>query len=213
MTHPMPTRTYNAELRLRKQAELKARIAAAAASLHAAQGANATSYAEIAAKAKVSLPTVYAHFPNQRELLQGCTAHVAAQAPPFPVEWLLAAPNLRAAAELMVAAVEQQHLHFEPWLAWRENRVIPFLAEMSARARDDRAALLGRVLRRHLGPGEHRVAIAGWESVLSFDFWHRLVRSHGTSLPAARRVMARCLLALAEPQPATDTKPTSRRNR
>ena len=208
----MPTRTYNSETRDRKQAELKARIAAAAASLHAVQGANATSYAEIAAKAKVSLPTVYAHFPNQRELLQGCTAHVAALAPPFPAEQILAAPNLRAAAEAMAAAVERQHLHFEPWLAWRENRVIPFLAEMSARVRDERAALIERLLRHHRGPGEHREAIAGWESVVSFDFWHRLARGHETSLPAARRVMVRCLLALAARQP-TETKPASRRKR
>jgi len=209
----MATRTYNSELRLRKQAELKARIAAAVASLHAEKGVHATSYAEIAAKAKVSLPTVYAHFPNQWELLQGCTAHVAAQAPPLPVEQILAAPNLRAAAESMVDAVEQLHLHFEPWLAWREDRVIPFLAQMSDRARGELAALVGRVLRRHLGPGDHREATAAWESVLSFDFWHRLVRTHGLSKPAARRVVVRGLLALAAPQDVTETQRLSRRNR
>jgi hypothetical protein len=33
------------------------------------------------------------------------------------------------------------------------------------------------VLKRHLGPGEHREAVGGWESVLSFDFWHRLARA------------------------------------
>ena len=209
----MATRTYNSELRHRKQAELKARIAAAAAGLHAQKGATATSYAEIATKAKVSLPTVYAHFPNQRELLQGCTAHVAAKAPPLPVEQLLGASTLRDAAELLVSAIEQQHLYFEPWLAWREDRVIPFLAELSGRAREDLAALIARVLRRHLGAGEHREAVAGWESVLSFDSWHRLARAHGLSLPAVRRVMARYLRALAGPQEVTETKRISRRNR
>jgi AcrR family transcriptional regulator len=209
----MTTRTYDSELRMRKKAELKARIAAAAASLHAEKGANATSYAEIAAKAKVSLPTVYAHFPNQRELLQGCTAHVAAQAPPLPVEQLLAAPSLRAAAELMVSGVEQRHLHFEPWLAWREDGVVPFLAELSGHARDDFSALVARVLKRHLGPGDHREAVAGWESVLSFDSWHRLARAHGLSRPAVRRVMIRCLQALAEPHDTPETKRPSRRNR
>ena len=209
----MATRTYNSDLRLRKQAELKARIAAAVASLHAEKGVNATSYAEIAAKAKVSLPTVYAHFPNQWELLQGCTAHVAAQAPPLPVEALLAAPNLRAAAESMVEAVEQQHLHYEPWLAWREDRLIPFLAQMTGHARAELASLIGRVLRRHLGPGDHREVIAAWESMLSFDFWHRLARTHGLSKPAVRRVMVRGLQALAAPQNATETKRLSRRNR
>jgi AcrR family transcriptional regulator len=209
----MATRTYNSELRLRKQAELKARIAAAAANLHAEKGASATSYAEIAAEANVSLPTVYAHFPNQRELLQGCTAHVAAQAPPLPVEQLLVAPNLAAAAELLVRGIEKQHLHFEPWLAWREDRVVPILAEFSGHARRDLSALIARVLRRHLGPGEHREAVALWESVLSFDFWHRLARVHGLSLPAVRRATVRSLQALAAPQYATETKRISRRNR
>ena len=209
----MPTRAYNSELRHRKQAELKARIAAAAASLHAEKGATATSYAEIAAKAKVSLPTVYAHFPNQRDLLQGCTAHVAAKAPPLPVEQALAAPNLGAAAALLVSAVEQRHLHFEPWLAWREDRVIHFLTEMSGHARDELAALIARVLRQHLGAGEHREMVAGWESVLSFDFWHRLARAHGLSRPAVRRVMLRSLEALAGPQDVTETRRISRRSR
>ena len=140
----MATRAYNSETRLREQAERKGRIAAAAAALHAEKGANATSYAEIAAEAKVSLPTVYAHFPTQRELLQGCTAHVAARAPALPVEKVLAATDLPAAAELLMDAVLQRHLHFEPWLAWREDRVIPFLAEMSAGVRDEMAALIAR---------------------------------------------------------------------
>ena len=191
----MATRAYNSESRLRKQAERKARIAAAAAALHAEKGANATSYAEIAAKAKVSLPTVYAHFPTQRELLQGCTEHVAARAPALPVERVLAATDLPAAAELLADAIEQRHLHFEPWLAWREDRVIPFLAKMSGDVRDEMAALIARVLKRHLGPGEHREVVAGWESALSFDFWHRLARGHRLSRPAVRRVIVQCLQA------------------
>jgi len=209
----MATRTYNSETRLRIQAERKARIASAAAALHALKGAGATSYAEIAAEAKVSLPTVYAHFPTQRELLVGCTAHVAARAPALPVEKVLAATDLPSAAELLTDAVLQRHHHFEPWLAWREDRVIPFLAEMSAGVRDEMAALIAEVLKQHLGPGEHREAVAGWESALSFDFWHRLARGHRLSRPAVRRVIVQCLRAIAGPHSALETRPTSRRKR
>jgi AcrR family transcriptional regulator len=209
----MTTRAYNLQSRLRKQAELKARIAAAAAALHAERGVNATSYAEIAAKARVSVPTVYAHFPTQRELLEGCTRHVAARAQAVPVDSVLAAADLRVAAGLLVDAIEQQHLHFEPWLARREDGVVPFLAEMSGDSRDELTALVGRVLKRHLGPGEHREAAAGWESVLSFDFWHRLARGHRLSRPAVRRVIARCLHAIAGPQSVSETKPSPRRKR
>ena len=203
----MAPRSYNPETRRRQQAERKARIAAATAELHAVKGVVATSYAEIASRAGISLPTVYSYFPTRQELLQGCTGHVAAQAPPLPVERILALDNLHAAAELLVSATERQHLHFEPWLSKREDGVIPFLAEMSTGMRRAQAELVARVLRRHLGPGARRELVAAWESVLSFDFWHRLARGPGLPRAAARRILVQCLLALAEAQPAG--RPTS----
>ena len=209
----MPTRSYDSETRRRQQAERKARIAAATATLHAKHGANNTSYAEIAAEAGVSLPTVYAHFPTQRELLEGCTSHVAASAPAIPVEKVLAATDLSSAAQLLADALAERHLHFEPWLAWREDRLIPFLNEMSAGVREDLSALVARVLKQHLGPGDHREAVAGWESVLSFDFWHRLTRGHRLSRPAVRRVIVQSLDAIARPQEVFRSKVSSRRKR
>ena len=65
----MTTRTYDSRLRRQRQAELERRIAAAAATLHAQKGVRGTSYADIAAQANVSLPTVYARFPTQEALL------------------------------------------------------------------------------------------------------------------------------------------------
>jgi AcrR family transcriptional regulator len=199
------TRAYKSENRLRKQAELRARIAAAAAALHARKGALATSYADIAAEAKVSLPTVYAHFPTMDALLAGCTSHVAGRAPILPVADIVGAPTLARAAEQLVDAMEQQHLHFEPWLSWRENRVIPFLADLAGRVRDQRSALIARVLRQHCGPGGHRAAVAAWETALSFDAWHRMARGHRLSRPAVRRATLQCLLATAPPQARTTT--------
>jgi AcrR family transcriptional regulator len=205
------TRAYNSQLRLRKQAELRERIAAAAAALHAKHGVQGTSYADIAAQAKVSLPTVYAHFPTQRELLVGCTQHVGARAPALPADKMLAAPDLATAAALLVEAIDALHAHFQPWLAWREDRVIPFLAERAAGRRAELAALIARVLKRHLGPGEHRDVVAVWESSLSFDFWHRLAAGHELPRPAVRRVILRCLLALAEPQHPAPGRRSQRR--
>jgi len=207
----MTTRKYDSESRRRQQAERKARIAAATAALHARKGANDTTYAEIAAESGVSLPTVYAHFPTQRELLEGCTGHVAAHAPALPVDRILTAPTLSAAAEHLADALAEQHLHFEPWLAWREDRVIPFLAEMSAATREQLAALIARVLKQHLGPGDHRETVAGWESVLAFDFWYRLLRSHRLSRPAVRRVIVQSLMAIARTPDACQPKASSRR--
>ena len=210
-TQTMATRSYDSEFRRRQQADRKVRIAAATAALHSKKGANNTTYAEIAAEAGVSLPTVYAHFPTQRELLEGCTGHVAAKAPPLPVDKILAAPTLSAAAGGLADALSEQHLHFEPWLSWREDRVIPFLAEMSAATREQLAGLIARVLKHHLGPGDLREAVAGWESVLAFDFWHRLRRGHHLSRPAVRRVIVQSLLAIARPQNALHFKENARR--
>ena len=207
----MKTRAYNIETRRKQQDELKAGIAAATVELHAAKGAIATSYADIARHAGVSLPTVYKHFPTLHELLQGCTAHVIAKAPQFPFEEILAAPDLPAAAELLVAAMEQQHLHFEPWLTWREDSVIPFLAEMAGGFREMQSSFVAKLLAHHLGKRVRREMIAGWESVLSFDLWHRLVRSHGLPRPAARRVLVQFLLAVIEPAPTSPTTTGSRR--
>jgi AcrR family transcriptional regulator len=209
----MTTRPYDSALRQRKQAELKARIVDAAVALHARKGATDTSYADIAAHAGVSLPTVYAHFPTQRDLLAGCTGHVGARAPALPTAEILAAPDLPAAAEMLAAAMDALHHHFEPWLAWREDRVIAFLAELSGARRDQLAAMIARVLRQHLGPGDHREAVAAWESTLSFDFWHRLTRGHRLSRSRVRRIVVRSLLAIASPQHDLAVQPTPRRKR
>ena len=187
------TRPYNAENRQRKQAELRVRIAEAAAALHARKGALATSYADIASEAKVSLPTVYAHYPTLDTLLDGCTRHVAGRAPVLPVDAILAAKSLRAAAEQLVDAMEQQHLHYEPWLSWREDRAIPFLADLAAHVRESSAALIARVVRQHRGPGAHRETVSAWETALSFDAWHRLARGHGLSRAAVRRTILQWL--------------------
>lgn len=208
----MALRPYDSSLRLRKQAELKTRIAASAAALHARKGVSGTSYADIAAEAGVSAPTVYAHFPTQDELLAGCTTHVASTAPVVPVDDILASPNLATAADRLAGAMEQRHLHFEPWLAWREDRVIPFLAELSGEVRHEVTRLVARVLERFLGPGDRRHIAAGWETLLSFDAWHRLARGHKLPRAAVRQTIVNGLLALAS-QPPSSMRPKPRKKR
>lgn len=209
----MAPRAYNNETRLTQQAELKARIAAAAAELHALKGAVATSYAEIARQAGVSLPTVYAHFPSLDELVQACTAHVGQQAPPFPADEIFAAPDLAAAAQALVDAMDKLHAHFEPWLVWREQRQIAALAALQADERRQQLELIRALLQRHLGPGEHGEAAAAWESLLCFDLWHRLAREHKLSRKAVRKTLLQLLLAVTGPQPAaaplSSTRPTT----
>lgn len=207
----MAPRAYNNETRLQQQAELKERIAGATAELHAEKGAVATSYAEIAQRAGVSLPTVYKHFPTQGQLMTACTGHVAGRAPPLPAAEILHAASLAAAAEALVDAMDRIHAHFEPWKAWREQRLIPVLGKMASGQRQQLTGLIAQVLARQLGSGEYRELAAVWESLLDFELWHRLVREHKLSRSAVRRTLVRLLLAVAGPQRATP--PSSRPTR
>lgn len=208
----MAPRAYNTETRRQQQAELKQRIAAAAAELHAQKGALATSYAEIAARAGVSVPTMYKHFPDLNELVRACSGHVAQQAPAFPVDPILAAPDLASAATTLVEAKDRLNAHFEPWMSWREQDRIPVLVENAERQRQQLTELCAALLQRHIGPGKHDKAAVAWESLLGFDLWHRLVRTHGLSRAAVRAMLIQLLLAVAGPQPASRSspRPTSR---
>jgi AcrR family transcriptional regulator len=208
----MAPRAYNSETRQQQQAELKARIAAAAAALHAANGALATSYAEIAGRAGVSVPTVYKHYPDLDQLVRGCTAHVAGQAPPVPADAILAAPSLQDAVERLVDAMLALHSYYEPWMVWREAGRIPALAEMAASGRQRVSALCLAVLERHRVGGDRRELAAVWESLLNFELWHRLVRAHELPRAAVRRRLIHLLLAAAGPQPATPSRPAQRKS-
>ncbi|MEJ6023542.1 TetR/AcrR family transcriptional regulator [Ramlibacter sp. PS4R-6] len=203
----MAPRAYNSETRKQQQAALKARIAEAAVQLHAEKGVLGTSYADVAQRAGVSLPTVYNHFPTQDDLIGACTGHAASLAPELPVGDMLAAPTLAAAAEMLADAMDRMHLYFEPWMAWGERRVIPTLQQILDGERRQLTGLIAQLLAAHLGAGDHREAAATWETLLSFDFWHRLVREHKLARTAARRQVVQLLLAAAGPLPAASPSP------
>lgn len=205
----MPPRAYNNETRLQQQAQLKSRIAAAAAELHAEQGALATSQAQIAERAGVSLPTVYKHYPTLDELIPACVGHVTGLAPHFPRESILSAPDLASAAQALVEARDAQNAYFEPWVTWREHRLIDGLRAMEEARRREMRALCEAVLARHGAAGEDAAAL--WETLLSFDTWHRLVREHKLSRSTARRHQVQLLLAVVGPLPAASSRPRPKR--
>ena len=206
----MANRKYTPSKRLTQVVERRQRVAAATAELHAEKGPVATSYADIAHRAGVSLPTVYSYFPTQAAMMSGCTGHVAAGAPPLPVEEILAAPNLPAAAATLVMSVDALHAYFQPWLSWRAERAIPFVAEMRNSNRDRLTKLLAQLLSRHR-KGPQAACAAGWESILSFDLWERLVRQHELPRAGVRALLVDLLLAALGPEPAASRKPVPRR--
>lgn len=210
----MAPRAYNNQTRQRQQEQLKARIAAATAGLHAEKGVLATSYADVAERAGVSLPTVYKHYPDLDQLVRGCTGHVRGQAPAVPAEAILSCPSLAAAVERLVDTMLRLHAYYEPWVVWREYERVPALAELAASTREHVTALCAAVLQRHEVTGDRRELAAVWESLLDFELWHRLVRLHKLSRAAARRRLIHLLLAAVGPQPAASSpsRPAKRKS-
>src|SRR4051794_25138764 len=74
-------RKYELKARAAAQEATRARIAAAAASLHEEVGVARTTVAAIARRAGVQRLTVYNHFPDLAALLPACTAHWMAERP------------------------------------------------------------------------------------------------------------------------------------
>jgi AcrR family transcriptional regulator len=68
-------RRYELKARAEAQQATRARIAAAAASLHEEVGVGKTTVADIARRAGVQRLTVYNHFPDLQALLPACTEH------------------------------------------------------------------------------------------------------------------------------------------
>jgi AcrR family transcriptional regulator len=210
----MASRAYNNETRLLQQAELKARITAATAGLHAEKGVVSTTYADIAQRAGVSLPTVYKHFPQFDGLVTACTGHVAQAAPPLPVEQIMATHGLDEAASTLVDAMDRIHAYLEPWMVWREHGLVSVLGQQRAQRRQQLTGFISQLLARQLGAGDHGAAAALWESILQFELWHRLVRDHKLPRTAVRRHLVQLLLAVAGPQPAgkSSSRPTRRKS-
>jgi AcrR family transcriptional regulator len=67
-------RTYTLKKRAEQQAETRLRIVEAAVDLHRTVGPAATTVSMVAERAGVQRHTFYAHFPDERSLLQACSA-------------------------------------------------------------------------------------------------------------------------------------------
>ncbi len=82
------TRRYVKSKRAENQAETRQRIVEAAVGLHGEIGPSATTISMVADRAGVQRHTVYAHFADERSLLQACSGLHAEQNPlPEPALW------------------------------------------------------------------------------------------------------------------------------
>src|SRR5918999_2831431 len=135
MSSEMSTsRTYELKRRAERQEETRQRIVEAAVELHTTLGPARTTVSAIAERAGVTRPTVYAHFPDARSLLQACSGHVRATVPPpDPTAWRsISDPGDR--LETALRDLYDYYERLEPLLEniQRDAAVMPIVAEMNA---------------------------------------------------------------------------------
>ena len=180
-------RRYELKARAEAQQATRARIAAAAASLHEEVGVAQTTVADIARRAGVQRLTVYNHFPDLDALLPACSAHYLAEhprpdlTPAFALEDPL--DRLRAALTALYgwyrpSAAMQRRVH-------GERATVP---ELDAWLRRSSDVVLGELADRLAAglDGPHARALVA----LALDFWtwQRLDRE-GLDDAAAAAVM------------------------
>lgn len=194
------TRTYELKQRAERQQETRRRIVEAAVELHTARGPSRTTVQAIAERAGVTRPTVYAHFPDLRSLLEACSKHVRASVPPpDPTLWRSTSDpgeRLETALRDLYGYYEQ----LEPLLAnvQRDADVMPLVAEMNAyrvRYLEQIRDLLLEAWPAHGGARARLQRAIG--HALEFRTWQSLVRRQGCRADEAVQLMLAFVRAAA----------------
>jgi AcrR family transcriptional regulator len=185
-------RTYELKRRAERQDETRRRIVDAAVELHTTVGPARTTVQAIAEKAGVTRPTVYAHFPDARSLLEACSGHVRATIPPpDATPW----QSISDPRERLVAALGELYGYYarlEPLLEniQRDADVMPLVAEMTAyRARylEEVRDLLLQGWATHRGGKARLRRVIG--HALEFGTWQSLVRRQRCTAGEAVQLM------------------------
>jgi len=186
------SRKYELKRRAERQQETRRRIVDAAVELHTTLGPSRTTVQAIAEKADVTRPTVYAHFPDARSLLEACSGHVHATIPPpDPAPWRsISDPGER--FETALRELYGYYERLEPLLdnVQRDAATMPLVAEMNGyrvRYLDEvRDLLLEAWPARGAGQARLRRAIG---HALEFRTWQSLVRRQGCPPEEAVQLM------------------------
>ncbi len=213
MSSEMSTsRTYELKRRAERQEETRRRIVEAAVELHTTLGPARTTVQAVAERAGVTRPTVYAHFPDVRSLLEACSGRVRETVPPpDPTDWRsVSDPGARLQTALRDLYGYYERL--EPLLenVQRDAAVMPLVAEMNAyRVRyleEIRELLLEAWPKRGGARARLRRAIG---HALEFRTWQSLVRRQGCRPNEAVQLMLAFVRAAAADEPGATRKARS----
>jgi AcrR family transcriptional regulator len=161
-------RKYELRARAESQQATRARIAAAAASLHEEVGIARTTVADIARRAGVQRLTVYNHFPDLAALLPACTAHWLAE---HPLPDLAPAFALEDPAERLRTALTALYGWYRETAPMQrqvfgERATVPELDAFVAESSDPMLAELAAGLSAGFQHADARALVA-----LALDFW------------------------------------------
>lgn len=188
-------RTYRQTTRAARVAETRQRIVDAAIELHTTVGPARTSLSQVANKAGVSRPTLYAHFPDEVALLRACTHQsLASDPPPDPDTWAQLTP----AEDRVRQALTELYEYFERTESLtanviRDMAVVPAMRELNAPIFEAAFAVMREVLVAGFGDrSETRRArrSAAAAVALAFPTWQILVRQRGLASRQAVELMA-----------------------
>jgi AcrR family transcriptional regulator len=173
------SRTYELKRRAERQLQTRQRIVEAAVELHTTVGPSRTTVQAIAERAGVTRPTVYAHFPDDRSLLQACSGHVRELVPPpDPTAWR----SISDPGERLETALRELYGYYErlePLLenVQRDAAVMPIVAEMNAYRVRYLEQIRDLLLEAWPTRGEARARLGrAIGHALEFRTWHSLVR-------------------------------------
>jgi len=186
------SRPYTLKRRAEQQAETRRRIVEAAVDLHTSLGPARTSLSLVAERAGVQRHTLYAHFPEERDLLLACSELTLSRAPlPDAAPWRsITDPATRLCAGLQAVY---------DWYGRNANLAACVLrdAEYHPLTQEINALRLGPTIadwRATLGAGLTPPQRAILDLALSFFTWRTLVRDSGLSPTVAVETMAQAIV-------------------
>jgi AcrR family transcriptional regulator len=194
----MSPRRYRSDHRRAALDETRRRILQATVQLHAERGVTSTTFAMIAERADVAVPTVYNHFPTRADLIAACTGHISTQAPPLGPQIFQDALDMEARLRALVRALFAYYSYRAPWLRWgvHEAVFVPELASLLERASDGRRQLIALALEPAFGKRTPPGLQALCEVLLDFSAWQQLTTDPSLSSERAEAIVGDALIAL-----------------
>jgi AcrR family transcriptional regulator len=185
------TRTYTLKRRAEQQAETRRKIVEAAIELHGSVGPAATTFSMVAEQAGVQRHTLYAHFPDERSLVQAYSGlTLERDPPPDAAPW---------------RAIADRHERLRAGLgaiyAWYERNAeltacVLRDAEISPLIKETMTSQWGPYFAAHhevLGAKLNAKPRAMLHLALSFFTWRALVRESGLKPAAAVEAMVQAI--------------------